>query len=1262
MSTISSATAHPGRRGRRRPTSWGWLCWLTAAVWGLASASIAAEPPSPVRYGRKTAKVQGKEGLEAQLDAARKAADDEAKGPTTTVDPLNRKRQDITLATLDAQLVVARELIEASGPSDKDFPEYLFRYADLQLERKAIFEDQAGALYEDIHALKEGGKTEAARIEVARQKKLRKLAKSASESAAKAYGRLVEGKQWANWKKMDAALYFLAFELGQLGHQSQMQEIFVRLLHDHPTSKYVPQVFISFGDQKFQAGQIGDAQALYEKVVEGYADAPVYAYALYKLAWCHLNPVGTAEPNYPRALQRFVDTIEATLQGRAGSEANGRQLRRDARRDLVLAYVHTGRPSKAWDFFRTVGKGPTAKQDMVREMMVRLAGVYFGEGMYLESSATYHRLQDELPKDADRCNWQYHVVINALASDDKDIQWKETERLGAEWDRMRDTKHGNKTRKKCRDQTRDTLQRMATVWHEEGDKTHRPETFALSDRAYQSFLHHFPGGKDGYQMQYWHAELLWQHAELLYASKDRTVAAKGLAKFRAAHDAFVRTLDKNPKGKFSGEAAFAQMLAMKNYLEYDETGGKGRGCQSQSDGTCVYPRQRRGARNDEKLDAATRFPISDYSDDEKLMLAAYERYDQHAGVAKKSHPEETPKIMFHRAMLMVKHNRFDEARPVLEKLLAEHDGTVFAVWGGEMLIDSLTIAWADTARTRAETIEASETLDTWARKIQKMKLYQHKESSRLKTQIPTLLASVGRRAADLCLEAARAGEEPDGFGKCARKYYAVYEEFDDYDRGDELLFNAAICFEADYQVGNAIRARRALLDYHPDSKLAKQTLREVGENYQAIAYYADAAERYEQFAERYGKDDFAGDALENAFLFRLGLGDQDQATADLERYESLYRRKDPKRAAGIFWAKHDLLEADGAQLEHAEDYIRTYGSKGGADRLVVAHATAGQVLWRKSCPKALVGDVCVSIKRTRATAGAGTRQHAQDLRRRNKQALPNRCGSDTRAVVTVHRRDPKLAAAAQRHFEQALSAAGKAKPPKDDDTRINAFRDAVGKSLVYQTDAAYEDYLRIEMPENLDFHLEDWKKGTGVPRYERQYKAQLARVKDTRKRFDAFFTAKNAKRDELIASYGKVLESNSPQWVLASAARSAVVFQNFADQLYRAEVPRTLKTQDQVDDYCFGLADYAQPLQAAANKALGYCLERSTQHQFFNDFSRMCEEELQQWEPDRYPATNELFGRSAYTHGRLDVAGVQLTLESGVRKDKVANQPKAAKN
>ena len=88
------------------------------------------------------------------------------------------------------------------------------------------------------------------------------------------------------------------------------------------------------------------------------------------------------------------------------------------------------------------------------------------------------------------------------------------------------------------------------------------------------------------------------------------------------------------------------------------------------------------------------------------------------------------------------------------------------------------------------------------------------------------------------------------------------------------------------------------------------------------------------------------------------------------------------------------------------------------DRLAVAHSIAGQVLWRRSCTRELLHDVCVTVQRRRAQAGDAPREYANELRRRK---VPSHCGSDRRALVKVHARDPKLVAEARKHLAATLA-------------------------------------------------------------------------------------------------------------------------------------------------------------------------------------------------------------------------------------------------
>lgn len=1259
----------PHRSPKRR--SLGVLAATTVALLTIGlSAPTQAQDPEGVRYTRKSKKTKAKSDLiKTKFEEAKK---DEAKRQSRRVDMMSgadfaKNREAVAQEMSDKQIEFLKRLIKSTDKSDPEYPDLLFRLSDHYLEKKAYFELQAGSLYDAIYEAEDAGNTSKKKQLEAKQLEFIKKGKEASAQAARIYKALVNDPAFAGYKRMDEALYYYAFELGNLGKEKEMQLAYQQLINNYPESQFISQAYLAFADYYFGKNEIQNAVRLYQKVTE-FKDSPVYAYALYKLAWCHLNPIGTAEARYDKSLNYFVATIKATQEGRAGSEANGKQLRRDARRDLVRAYVHASRPSQAWDFFNKWGKGPGKDENDVKKMMKLLANQYFGEGKYVESTFVYKKLQDEFASDPDACEWQSRIVVNTLAEDNKAVQWRETKELGAYWTKYKEGDYKKSVKRKCRDAALDTMKQMATVWHDEAEKTRIDDTYELAEKAYQGFLDVFPEDKDAYELQYYYAELLWALASNNYAQKDKESREKGLKYFRKAHDEFVAALQLDPKGKYTRDAAFAQMLSMKNALEYDETGGKGKACKTNSEGICTYDtgKKKRPKRDKEtKMDTSAEFPETDYTDDEKAMLNAYEIYEKY--VTDKD-DKELPKIMYHRAKLMMEHNKFSEAKPLLKTMVEKFDGSTYAAWCSEMLLDLLTIQWVDQTQTPEELIESSNELETWAKKFQTLKVWTHPEAEQIREAVPRLLAGIGwkkgmaYRDAGAAYVEGKPGGDSEGFKKCAEQFIQVYNDHADHDKADTLLWNAADCSDAGYMVGQAIKIRDILLAEYPDSEHAKDTMYFVAQSHQAVAHYREASQRFEEFATKYKKDSRAADALQNAYLFRLGIGDEEQANTNLEQYESLFKRKDVKKAAKIFWSRHDLLKTDSERKAHAEQYLKTYSSRGGKDRQAVAEAVIGQILWRRSCEEELLYDSCLSIKRKKAVSGLAEIEKQKKIQERRerleakkekenkkkKYRPPARCGSSTQGVITIHKRSSKQAAAAQKRFDAVLKLVRK-KPsiPADDLQRVEAFKNAWGMAMVYSADEKYEEYLKLKMPENLSFVVEEYKKDSGYPKWEREYAEQVKAKADSEKRFKSFLDKKSKLLKELTEQYARVKETGSPYWVLAAAARTAMLSQNFADQLYRAEVPRDFKTEDEYYAYCDTLGDFAQPLQEQAFQAFTYCIERSTEFQFFNEFSRLCEDEMQQWDAEKYPATNELFGTSIYTRSQVSRADVMRDSKGG---------------
>jgi TolA-binding protein len=302
----------------RRAARWSLTSGVLASL--LLGAPASAEEPgdgNAVRYERKSGKVETKNTLDTKFKAAQQSAEKNKGKKVEMMDGVDfaKQREAVTQEIADKQIDQLKRLIKATEETDGEMPDLLFRLADHHLEKKAYFDRQAGTLYEQIYEAEEKKDKAKAQQLTEKQKRFEKQAKEASGQAVNVYKVLVTKPIFAKYKRLDEAIYFYAFELGQLERESEMQEAYLRLIRDYPQSKYIPNAYLSFADFYFGKNRIDEALKLYQKIVDGYKDSPVYAYALYKMGWCYLNPVGTAEPEYTKSLNKFVETVKATIDG-----------------------------------------------------------------------------------------------------------------------------------------------------------------------------------------------------------------------------------------------------------------------------------------------------------------------------------------------------------------------------------------------------------------------------------------------------------------------------------------------------------------------------------------------------------------------------------------------------------------------------------------------------------------------------------------------------------------------------------------------------------------------------------------------------------------------------------------------------------------------------------------------------------------------------------------------------------------------------------
>jgi hypothetical protein len=72
------------------------------------------------------------------------------------------------------------------------------------------------------------------------------------------------------------------------------------------------------------------------------------------------------------------------------------------------------------------------------------------------------------------------------------------------------------------------------------------------------------------------------------------------------------------------------------------------------------------------------------------------------------------------------------------------------------------------------------------------------------------------------------------------------------------------------------------------------------------------------------------------------------------------------------------------------------------------------------------------------------------------------------------------------------------------------------------------------------------------------------------------------------------------------------------------------------DAYCDQMTDTAEPLETKAIEGLGTCLNKSSELSWFNEWSQLCEGELNQIKPSEYPLAAEIRAEPGYSSTRTD--------------------------
>ncbi|MBI2894772.1 MAG: tetratricopeptide repeat protein [Deltaproteobacteria bacterium] len=1082
-----------------------------------------------------------------------------------------RRGRILNLVQREIQLV--DRLAGNTRDDDPRKADILYRKAELLIEMQAYWNTRARELDDPIYQATRRRNTRRVQQLQQEQRQAEQQRDARRMDAVRAYAQIAQS--FPQYQRMDEVLFYLGFALEEMNQYDRARQVYQRLIKGYQTSRYIPNAYLSFAEFYFQQGDMEAALRFYQKVAE-YPSSQVFGYAIYKQAWCYINL-----QDFRAALEQFVKTIEHAQQHPEARDAQ--QLARQARMEMVLSYAQIGSPDRALEFFRRYA----GSEDQAYEMFERLGEIFFDTGHWPEAIAVYHAMMQERPQSTKLCGWQGRVTNAVISSRPKPDQVTEVRRMLALYELIRGQSRAVELQNDCRAQSASVLIDLATHWHREAvgtesqPGTNDRNTMNLALGLYKMILEKFPDldqvefeGIDrsswptSYKVSYWTAELMWK-----------------MEQWNECGPAFDRVVELDPNGEYVSDAAYAAVLCYNNLYQQQfqatqtqTTKRRPSKAQAKKRGKAAGPEER----------DATEFRKRDFTELENGMLNAYTRYVCFVS----GEAEDLITIKYRRARIFYEANRFEEAATIFRDIAFNHQRSELAEYAANLYLDSLNVLGEHSEPARPACY------DKMAEEVPPMReLYCQGDGATAHAELCTVLQDL---QCGILRKKAEAHQANRQFRDAARTYVRIAREFRECGRLDEVLYNAAINYEAARLVGRAIKAREVLIERFPDSEFSKRALYLVGANYHALAIYRKAADYYEQFASRYPGE--TGDrctederhagtctnaplALQNATFFRLGLGEPEKAIEDARNYEKLYKTRRPREVAQVVYSIGAIYEASSNWrdvVSHYTHWLRSYSRNADVGAQIQANTSIGNALWK-------MNDRSKAEKAFRASAKLWSG------------------GAESR--ITGESDD-------------------------DTTTRRLAAKTAAAQSLFYIAELSYKEFLDVGWP--------TYRGGRSQERFQRWVTEEFKGWKDE----------KEAKLNAAKALYDQVVELHIPNWEIAAAARVGDMYKRFFTAFREAPVPAEIRADEELlGIYQQSLDEASEPWKQAAIGGFEYCLTRATAVRWFNEWSTLCETELNRLDPGRFPIAAEI--RAQPTHSRTDMVNPRpvLSLETTTEAD-----------
>ena len=312
-------------------------------------------------------------------------------------------------------------------------------------------------------------------------------------------------RDYPTYERKDEVLFSLGYNLYEIGKRGEAVKRYEELTKNYPDSGFLADAYVQLGNHWFDNNNLAKAKLNFEKALKT-QNQQIYAYALYKLAWCDFNA-----GEYEEGLKKFHAVVDfADQKGKSLGD-----LKTEALRDMVLTYVQLNRPDDAVAYYRR--KAPKSRQS---RYISSLANGLAGAGYHESAIKVFRGLIDDEPMRAEAPDFQQAIIQSFEKLRQRDQVKAEVKKLaelyrpGSTWWKTNESRES--VLRNAFNVSEEAMRQVVTDYHQEAQKTKQVETYRLARDIYKQYVDAFATSADprfvsdfAFNMKYYYADILW---------------------------------------------------------------------------------------------------------------------------------------------------------------------------------------------------------------------------------------------------------------------------------------------------------------------------------------------------------------------------------------------------------------------------------------------------------------------------------------------------------------------------------------------------------------------------------------------------------------------------------------------------------------------------------------------------------------------------------------------------------------------------------